>query len=192
MVSSSGHDSGRQQCYERPRSRQMSDGMNTTPTLETDRLVLRGMTMADWPDYSRMMGSERAAPMGGPFREREAWGIFCHDIAQWSLFAHGALMIDVRETGRCVGQVGINHGPLFPEKELGWLVYDGCEGQGYASEAAIALRDWAFGHLKLPSLVSYIGPENLRSQAVARRLGARLDENAPCQDPGDLVFRHLP
>jgi len=32
-------------------------------------------------------------------------------------------MIALAESGECVGQVGINHGPLFPEKELGWFVY---------------------------------------------------------------------
>jgi RimJ/RimL family protein N-acetyltransferase len=93
-------------------------------------------------------------------------------------------------TGDCVGQVGISHGPLFPEKELGWLVYDGHEGRGYATEAAAALRDWAARTLSLERLVSYIDAENVRSIAVAERLGAVLDPAAPKQDPGDLVYLH--
>ena len=56
-------------------------------------------------------------------------------------FGHGALMVDARARGECVGQVGINGGPLFPEKELGWFVYEEAEGYGYATEAAAALRD---------------------------------------------------
>lgn len=99
-------------------------------------------------------------------------------------------MIDVRATGECVGQVGINHGPLFPEKELGWLVYEGFEGRGYATEAAAALRDWAARVLSCTQLVSYIDPENCSSVRVAERLGATLDPHAPKQDPGDLVYRH--
>lgn len=87
-------------------------------------------------------------------------------------------------------QVGINHGPLFPEKELGWLIYAGHEGKGYASEAAAAFRDWAFGQLGLETLVSYVDPRNQRSIAVAERLGARLDANADRTDPDDLVYRH--
>ena len=102
----------------------------------------------------------------------------------------GALMIDLTLTSECVGQVGINHGPLFPEKELGWQVYEGYEGNGYATEAARALRDWAFGALGLRTLVSYIDPGNSRSAAVAERLGAVLDRTAPRQDPDDLVYRH--
>jgi RimJ/RimL family protein N-acetyltransferase len=162
------------------------------PTLMTERLVLRPMVEADFPAYREMMGSPRSACMGGPFDDARAWGMFCHDIACWTLFGHGALMIDVTATGQCVGQVGINHGPLFPEKELGWLLYEGFEGQGYVTEAAVALRDWAFAELKLESFVSYFDPANHRSIAVAKRLGAVRDELAPRQDPEDVVYRHLP
>ncbi|SFC71091.1 Protein N-acetyltransferase, RimJ/RimL family [Bosea sp. CRIB-10] len=162
---------------------------NVPPTIRTDRLILRAPAAADFSDYADFLASERAQYMGGPYDRRGAWGLFCHDVAQWALFGHGALMIDL--PGRtCVGQVGINHGPLFPEKELGWLIYAGHEGQGYASEAAAALRDWVFGQLGLGTLVSYVDPRNRRSVAVAERLGARLDNAAARPDPGDLVYRH--
>ncbi|MBB2836348.1 MULTISPECIES: GNAT family N-acetyltransferase [Rhizobium] len=159
-------------------------------TLRTERLFLRKPEINDFEAYAGLMASPRSAGMGGPFDLRAAWGMFCHDVALWQLFGHGALMIELAEKGECVGQVGINHGPLFPEKELGWFVYDGHEGRGYATEAALALRDWAFSALKLPSLVSYIAPGNTASVAVAERLGARLDPTAPRTDPADLVYRH--
>ncbi|MBL8594162.1 MAG: GNAT family N-acetyltransferase [Devosia sp.] len=165
--------------------------MPAIPTLRTRRLVLRPMLEADFPAYRNLMASPRSVYMGGPFDEARAWGMFCHDIACWTLYGHGGLMVDVAGTGECVGQVGINHGPLFPEKELGWLLYDGFEGQGYVTEAATALRDWAFAELQLPSLVSYFDPANARSVAVAERLGAVRDDAAPRQDPEDVVYRHL-
>src|ERR1700720_2887656 len=98
------------------------------------------------------------------------------------MFGHGALMVDLRATGECVGQVGINHGSLFPEKELGWLVDEEHEGRGYATEAARTLRDWAAEALRLDGLVSYVDPETRQSAAVAERLGATLDSDAPKQD----------
>ncbi|MBX4887248.1 GNAT family N-acetyltransferase [Rhizobium bangladeshense] len=160
-------------------------------TIRTERLTLRQPDISDFPAYARLMASPRSAGMGGPFDVRAAWGMFCHDVALWQLFGHGALMIDLSETSECVGQVGINHGPLFPEKELGWFVYEGHEGRGYATEAAFALRGWAFATLKQSSLVSYIAPGNAASIAVAERLGARLDPAAPRTDPANLVYRHL-
>ncbi|MBX5085626.1 GNAT family N-acetyltransferase [Rhizobium lentis] len=159
-------------------------------TIRTERLTLRLPDIGDFEAYARLMASPRSAGMGGPFDLRAAWGMYCHDLALWQLFGHGALLIDLAETGECIGQVGINHGPLFPEKELGWFVYEGYEGRGFATEAAFALRGWAFATLKLPSLVSHIAPGNTASIAVAERLGARHDPAAPRTDPAHLFYRH--
>ncbi len=128
--------------------------MHPIPTFGTSRLILRAMRSDDWPAYLALMTSDRAQFMGGPFLDAVAWGMFCSDHAQWDLFGCGALMIDYQATGACVGQVGINAGPLFPEWELGWFVYPEFEGKGYAHEAAAALLTWAKEVRRLPSLVS--------------------------------------
>lgn len=163
----------------------------TIPVIDTPRLQLRAMRPADFPAYAALMASSRAVHMGGPFDSRAAWGMFCHDAAGWALFGLGALMIDRSADGATVGQVGINHGPLYPEPELGWLLFDGCEGQGYATEAGVALRDFALS--RVPTLVSYMDPGNAASAAVARRLGGVPDADAARQpgDRADLVFRYL-
>jgi len=160
------------------------------PTLETERLLLRQQTMADWPAYASLMMSERAVHMQGPHTLADAWGLFCHDLAQWPLLGCGALMIEARETGLCLGQVGINSGPLFPEHELGWMVYPGFEGKGYAYEAALALRAWGFGPRGLETIVSHIAPDNHRSRRLAERLGAELELDPDRPGPEVMVYRH--
>ena len=165
--------------------------MTAVPTIITERLLLRPMTADDWEPYSALMLSERARYMGGPFSVKVAWGMFCADHAQWDLFGAGALMLEDRDTRTCLGQVGINSGPLFPEKEIGWLVFPEAEGRGYAFEAASALRDWARTVRRLNTLVSYVDPQNDRSRRLAERLGATLDGTAPRPDPTDLVYRHF-
>lgn len=160
------------------------------PTLHSARLTLRAPAPGDFAEYARFYASDRACHMGGPLDEKGAWFWFCSDIAHWHLFGHGALMIDISQTGQTIGQVGINAGPLFPETELGWFLYEGFGAQGYATEAARTLRDWAFATLPLTSLVSYTDPENAASIAVAQRLGAVLDRDAAGQDATDLVWRH--
>ncbi len=162
----------------------------TPPTLQTARLILRAPVFADFPAYAALMSSPRSAGMGGPYDQWQAWGMFCHEVACWQLFGHGGLTATRRDTGEAVGMVDINGGPRFPGTELGWQLCDGHEGQGYATESAQALRDWAFANLPLESLVSYTDPENLASQAVARRLGAVIDPEAARQDEGDIVWRH--
>lgn len=164
--------------------------MSGAPTLVTERQTLRPMTMADWPAYKALWETERSVHMGGPAGPDESWGYFCSDAAMWDLFGHGALMIDDTLSGVCYGQVAINHGPWFPEKELGWMLYPEAEGKGIAYEAAKALLDWGYGTAKLDTIVSYISPDNARSIALATKLGAALDDTAPRPDPEDLVFRH--
>ncbi|BBK38245.1 N-acetyltransferase [Allostella sp. ATCC 35155] len=166
--------------------------MKTVPIIRTDRLLLREPMLADWPSFAEVMTSDRAKYMGGPFSIASAWGTFCHGIALWHLFGIGNLSIELRETEQCIGQIEINQGPRFPEPELGWQMKIEAEGKGYAFEAASAMRDWAFQERKLDTLVSYIGPENVRSIRLAERLGATLDVHARPQDPGDLVYRHVP
>lgn len=163
----------------------------TIPTLQTARLTLRAPVMADFAAYAAFWASGRSSGMGGPKATEGAWFWFCHDTAMWGLFGHGALMIDLRATGTTVGLVGVNAGPLFPETELGWLLYPDHEGAGLATEAAAALRVWAFAALPVDSLVSYVDPTNVTSAAVAARLGAVIDPAAPCFAPGDQVWRHF-
>lgn len=166
--------------------------MKIAPIIETHRLLLREPVLDDWPGFMKLMTSDRAAQMGGPYSVANAWGVFCHGIALWQLFGVGNLSIALRETKRCIGQIEINQGPRFPEPELGWQLDIEAEGKGYAVEAAVALRDWAFQVRGLETLVSYIGPDNARSIRLAERLGATLDPHARPQDPGDLVYRHVP
>ena len=162
------------------------------PTLTTKRLRLRPIELGDYEKFEKFLASSRSELMGGPYKARAAWGVFCHEIALWNLFGYGGLSIELQATGECVGLVEINDGPLFPERELGWQVFQEHEGNGYITEAAQAYLHWAFEKRKLPTLVSYIDPENSRSIAVAERLNGLLDHNAPKQDPEDLVYRYHP
>ena len=166
--------------------------MSSAPVIRTERLILRLPKLEDWPSFAEVMMSDRAKYMGGPYSEAQTWGSFCHGIAGWSLFGVGNLSIERLDTKRCIGQIEINQGPKFPEPELGWQLVVEAERMGYAYESAVALRDWAFKERGLTSLVSYMDPDNARSKNLALRLGAVLDKDAPKQDPGDLVFRHLP
>jgi RimJ/RimL family protein N-acetyltransferase len=154
------------------------------PTLTTARLVLRAPVMADFPAYRGFVISPRAAFMGGPHDAAKAWDWFCNDVAQWQLLKLGGLTVTL--DGRPVGQVAVCHGPIFPEPELGWFLFDAAhEGRGYASEAAAAMRDWALGPRGLASVVAYIDPANAASLALAARLGGSLD--AAAATPGGLA-----
>ena len=162
------------------------------PVLSTARLTLGPLTADDWPPYWHLMSSPRARYMGGPLPMNEAWGWFCSDVAGWQLGGAGAIAI--RRGATTVGLLSLNDLPFFPEPELGWALFDGEDGRGYASEAAEAALAWLQAEHRPGSLVSYVDRENAASIALAARLGAMDDPNAsrPHGESvvGTAVYRH--
>lgn len=162
------------------------------PELETARLNLRAPIMEDFPAYAdTLMDPERSKYIDGPYTRDGAWKDFCWVTAGWSLQGFGGWSVVDRASGSFLGMVAISKPPSFPEIEMGWVFQKEAEGKGYALEAASAMKAHAFGTLGLETAVSYVDPDNLRSQRLAERLGADLDptaarpENDPC-----LVYRH--
>ncbi|WP_135506047.1 GNAT family N-acetyltransferase [Roseovarius aestuariivivens] len=163
----------------------------TAPTINTPRLTLRAPRMTDFPAYRDACASDRLRYMGGPMSMRDAWGMFCRDVAQWALLGHGGWAIEDRATGATVGQIMLSRHPDFAETELGWMVFPEGESKGIAFEAAEAARGWAYSEGAQTTLVSYIHKDNARSIALAQRLGAAHDPGAPeCPYPDHLVYRH--
>lgn len=162
------------------------------PTLETGRLTLRAPRLDDWPGYAALLAGPRSAFIGGPYGETDAWGWFASDLAHWAFFGHGTLWIDDRATARTVGQTTILNPPAWPQEELGFMLLDGCEGQGYATEAAGALRDWYYAEHPAPvRLVSYVHPDNTGSAAIMERLGATRATGRESPLPGYDVYLHV-
>ncbi len=82
-----------------------------------------------------------------------------------------------------------------PCVEVGWRLVSSAWGHGYATEAARAVADHAFGVLGLPELVSFTSALNGPSRAVMERLGMRRDPAADFDHPrvpeGSRLRRHV-
>lgn len=168
----------------------MAPAAAAVPVLETERLVLRAHTRADWEDYRPILMSDRAQYMDGKLDQTGAWACFASELASWLLDDIGYWTAARKSDDKAVAFVGILHPSVYPETELGWMTTEEGEGQGYACEAAEAALDWAFGSRGLTTLVSYIDPRNTRSIALAERLGASRDNEANRPEQDDLVYRH--
>lgn len=108
---------------------------------------------------------------GQPMSRDDAWRAMAtfvgHDqLRGWSNNA----LID-KATGRLLGRCGLWQPEGWPGLEVGWTLGRSAWGQGYATEAALAWRDYAFDVLDAPELISVIHPDNARSIAVAERIG---------------------
>jgi RimJ/RimL family protein N-acetyltransferase len=104
------------------------------------------------------------------------------EVAQWlperpsTMVAGGSIGLAVvdRAGGCLVGDVVLMwNGPQHRGGEIGYVVNPEYAGRGYATEAAGALLDLAFGDLALHRVVARVDARNTASAAVVRRLGMR-------------------
>jgi RimJ/RimL family protein N-acetyltransferase len=88
---------------------------------------------------------------------------------RWDAFK----IVERKSDGAAVGQAGMLRCEIDgePEVEVGWWLAPAAWGHGYATEAAAALCDYAFGTLGLDHVSVVLLPENAKSVAVARRIG---------------------
>ena len=159
------------------------------PTLSSKRLTLRAPRVEEFDAFAVLFTGPRAVHMG-EFDRKDAWREFSGDLGHWALFGFGPWHVERQSDEALVGSVSLLKHDFFPETELGWHLYDGFEGHGYATEAAATARDWAFEDKGVDTLVSYIDAGNAASIAVAKRLGAVVDRQAEKVDPEDVVYRH--
>ena len=163
------------------------------PTVETARLRLRAPRASDFEAYAAFRGSDRAWAIGGAASASDAFDILCAVIGHWQMRGFGRWIAADKATDAPVGLVGLYHPLDWPEPEIGWQVFGGAEGKGYAFEAAVASRRYAYGVLGWRRVVSLILPANLRSLALARRMGAVHEGEFEHAGFGTLqVWRHLP
>ncbi len=163
--------------------------LTSAPVLTTQRLVLRGPEQGDLPSFTRFMTSAPSmVALEETVSEEQAWFGFLAGIGHWHGF--GFFMVVEKQTGHPVGRVGLIRHSNWPETELAWHLFEGAEGKGFATEAGMAVRTWAREDLGLGRLHSYIDRTNVRSQAVARRLGATTDGTQAPHEPEAEVWVH--
>ena len=168
----------------------MTTHLAPIPTLQTPRLTLRAPGAQDAEALMAFYASDRARFVGGPKDRAQAWRQLGTEIGHWVMHGYGRWMVDVTETGETVGMVGLWNPEGWPEPEIGWDLFEGAEGRGYATEAAEAARAHAYDVLGWSTAISLVDPENHGSAAVARRLGAAPDGTFTMGDHEVVIYRH--
>ena len=144
------------------------------------------------PEVMRVLGG-RTVPAGDVPAVVEKW------LERWERHGVGPFVLEHGEDGRFLGRTGIlvwdtrtwahasPDADDHAQPELGWALARRAWGNGYATEAARAVRDWARSERGIGDLISLIVADNVPSQRVAERLGARPTEAVSLSDSGDAV-----
>lgn len=148
--------------------------LDPVTSLETERLLLRPLQQSDTDDYAAMLAHpdvQEHLNGGTPVPRDEAWRSMAMMVGHGELLGYTNNAVILKETGEFVGRCGLFNPEGWPGIEVGWCLRRDAWGQGYATEAGAAWRDYAFTELGLDELISVIHVDNAGSQAVARRLG---------------------
>jgi RimJ/RimL family protein N-acetyltransferase len=161
------------------------------PVIETERLTLRAPQLDDLKPMAAFFETTRSHMVGGPRDAAGSYTSLVSRLGHWVLNGYGLWHIDDKATGDFIGWTGMIFAPGWMEPELGWTLFEGAEGKGFAYEAATAARRYAARHFGLDGVISYIAPANSRSQALAERLGAQIEiAEAELLGKACQVWRH--
>ena len=147
--------------------------------LETTRLLLREFTPQDADALALVLSDpETMRYYPAPYDRAGVEHWIERNRQRYQDDGVGLWAMELKETRdseaeKTIGDCGITVQQVDGERlyEIGYHLRRDLWGQGLATEAATACRDWAFAHLKTRRLISLIRPENLPSRRVAERAG---------------------
>ena len=167
------------------------------PRIETDRLILRPWRKDDFrpyhaliqhPDVHRHFGP---TPMG----MEECWRRVTSAVGGWQLNGFGTWAVERKADSKLIGNIGLFTAwrDLEPEfgwdPEMGWIMAAETHGQGMASEACVAVLDWAGANLRPTPIWAIIAPENEPSLKLADKLGFERVSEVDYHDCPTLVLK---
>jgi [ribosomal protein S5]-alanine N-acetyltransferase len=142
--------------------------------IETSRLWLREMEQSDYPELCKILQDEDVMyAYEGGFSDAEVQAWLDKDINNYKELGFGRWAVILKGTNEMIGQCGLTI-QNFNDKqvlEVSYLFQKSFWGHGYATEAAIACRDYAFEKLNASEVFSIIRDTNIASQNVAKRNG---------------------
>ena len=149
--------------------------------LETARLQLRLLTPADKEALHCVLSDPIAMEhYPKPFSQE-----MTHRWIEWNLrnyqeFGFGLWAVIHKQDSVLIGDCGLTMQSVdgIAELEIGYHISRAYWGQGLATEAAIACKEYAFNVLQKDRVISWMGPANLASRRVAEKVGMRLEKTS--------------
>src|SRR4051794_34046763 len=162
---------------------------------ETSRLLLRQLCSNDAEAMAGVFGDAEVMRFGDGVRTSEwvrSWiGDWVNEYyARWGF---GAWAVVEKATMRVMGYCGLSRFPgrcAAGETEIGFRLARAYWGRGFATEAALAVHDYAFVTLHIPRLIALIDPENVPSLRVVEKIGLRYEQEImlPGYDHPDRLY----
>jgi RimJ/RimL family protein N-acetyltransferase len=149
--------------------------------LRTARTSLRPWRKADASAFAALHAdAEVMRDLGGPLSRSQSDDKLHRYLAAFAEHGFCRWAVDDLD-GDFIGYAGVMpipaHYPVAPGFEIGWRFVRSAWGKGLAFEAAAAALKDVFVRTELTEVLSFTAPDNVRSQALMRRLELRRDED---------------
>ena len=144
--------------------------------LETERLFLREMDEGDYHALCKILQDEKAMyAYEHAFSDAEVQEWLERQLGRYHEYGFGLWAVICKSTGEMIGQCGLTMQDCDGKQvlEVGYLFQRAYWHQGYATEAAIACKEYAFSQLGAERVYSIIRDNNEPSMRVARRNGMK-------------------
>ena len=143
---------------------------------ETDRLIQREITREDFDNWYEILSDpETMKYYPRPYDRAGVQRWVDWTLNNYSRYGFGLWAVILKETGEFIGDCGITmqniDGVQLPE--IGYHVHKNHWRKGYGSEAAKAVRDWAFANRDFECLYSYMTQSNVASWSTAAAAGMK-------------------
>jgi RimJ/RimL family protein N-acetyltransferase len=170
------------------------------PTINTQRLTLRGMRAEDFARYAEIWSMPEVAHhiTGTPWRRSKAWDDFLRIAGHWQITGFGQWAVQRHRAADISGQVGFFYGrrdlgeDFDSVPEAAWVLTPDAHGQGLGLEAARAAHDW-FDRVITGPLVCMIRPAHEKSLRIAKSMGyATMRETRYNEQDVTLMVRKAP
>lgn len=142
--------------------------------LETERLTLRELSQSDFEDMCKLLQDPVVMyAYEGAFNNQEVQDWLDKQLGRYQNDGFGLWGVVEKDSGELIGQCGITYqeydGRTIPE--IGYLFRKEFWHKGYATEAALVCKEYAFNTLLFDEIYSIIRDTNIPSQRVALRNG---------------------
>lgn len=147
--------------------------------IETERLYLREVKEEDFDAVYKVLGDpEVMRHYPYTFDEEGIRNWIQKNIRRYQIFGFGLWAVCLKETDEIVGDCGLTmqfiNGQIKPE--IGYHIRADKQRNGYAKEAAIAVRDWTFNNTPFNVISSYMKHTNEPSFKIAIAYGCKFVE----------------
>lgn len=159
--------------------------------IETERLVLREITMDDIEDMFRLhSNSEVQKYTGDPLIEtlEEMEKAIRTRISDYEKYGYGRWAAFLKNEMQFAGWAGLAYLPEFDEIDLGYRFLPEYWGSGLATEASREILNFGFDKLKLRKIIAIAMKENKASIRVMEKVGMEFDKFAPYEPGGEDVI----